>query len=277
MSNQSLKICPYCQTSITNLEDACVCAKCGIPHHRDCWQENRGCTTFGCDSMTARYYGDSQLTVGQTPPSIGYSPVAAQTIQVPEVSETPPAGVFCSSCGSQNPGDSRFCNRCGYPIAMTGGSTTTQPQYNPQPLYTQSYPPNYYELRQNEYGVFRGYAGFWLRFVAIIIDGLILMPVNFLITSMFGKYSIMWILASWLYFSIFESSKLRATPGKLALGLTVTDMDGSQIGFGKATGRHFGKIVSGLILFIGYMMAGWTERKQGLHDMMANCLVVNKG
>ena len=80
----------------------------------------------------------------------------------------------------------------------------------------------------------------------------------------------------WLYYSLFESSQLQATPGKMALGVVVTDMDGARISFARATGRHFGKIISAMILGIGYMMAGWTEKKQALHDMMANCLVVKK-
>lgn len=84
------------------------------------------------------------------------------------------------------------------------------------------------------------------------------------------------IVAIWLYFALFESSHLQATPGKLALGLRVTDLRGNRIGFGRATGRYFGKIISGLILDIGYMMAGWTGRKQALHDMMAGCCVVRK-
>jgi uncharacterized RDD family membrane protein YckC len=53
-------------------------------------------------------------------------------------------------------------------------------------------------------------------------------------------------------------------------------MNGEKISFGKATGRYFGKIISGMILCIGYIMAGFTEKKQALHDMMAGCLVVRK-
>jgi uncharacterized RDD family membrane protein YckC len=59
----------------------------------------------------------------------------------------------------------------------------------------------------------------------------------------------------------------------MALGLVVTDLDGQRISFGKASGRHFGKIISSLILCIGFIMAGFTERKQALHDIMAGTLV----
>ncbi|MCI0556277.1 MAG: RDD family protein, partial [Anaerolineae bacterium] len=63
---------------------------------------------------------------------------------------------------------------------------------------------------------------------------------------------------------------------KMALGIVVTDMNGNRISFGRATGRYFGKILSGLIIYIGYIMVAFTEKKQGLHDMMASCLVLNK-
>ena len=62
----------------------------------------------------------------------------------------------------------------------------------------------------------------------------------------------------------------------MALGLKVTDMEGNRISFGRATGRYFGKIISGMILYIGYIIAGFTEKKQALHDIMANCLVTRK-
>jgi len=83
------------------------------------------------------------------------------------------------------------------------------------------------------------------------------------------------VIMSWLYFALMESSSRGATLGKMALGIRVTDLSGNRISFGKATGRYFGKIVSSMILMIGYLMAAFTERKQALHDMMAGCLVVN--
>ncbi len=58
------------------------------------------------------------------------------------------------------------------------------------------------------------------------------------------------------------------------MGLKVKGLNGNKIGFGKATGRHFGKILSGMILFIGFIMAAFTEKKQALHDKMAGCLVI---
>jgi uncharacterized RDD family membrane protein YckC len=73
-----------------------------------------------------------------------------------------------------------------------------------------------------------------------------------------------------------ESSYLQATLGKMAIGIVVTDLEGKRISFARATGRHFAKIISGFILFIGYIMAGFTQKKQALHDLIADCLVVKK-
>jgi uncharacterized RDD family membrane protein YckC len=64
--------------------------------------------------------------------------------------------------------------------------------------------------------------------------------------------------------------------GKKALGLEVTDLQGRRISFARATGRFFGRIISGLILAIGFIMAGFTERKQALHDILAGCLVIRR-
>jgi len=152
------------------------------------------------------------------------------------------------------------------------------------------------------------YAGFWLRFVAYIIDDIIMGFVGFLISipfiggivfsaigigenpentenlvkglvgilgSVFGLIVVAVILG-WLYFALMESSKSQATLGKMALGLKVTDLDGDPISFARATARYFGKIISGMILYIGYILAGLTEKKQALHDIMAACLVVRK-
>jgi len=137
------------------------------------------------------------------------------------------------------------------------------------------------------------YAGFWLRFVAIIIDGFVFLPLTglslvlraaqhnaeetsveitlALVTIALALFS---IVVRWLYFALMESSAWQATLGKKALGLRVTGMDGQRIGFGRATGRYFGKILSALTLMVGFMMAGFTPRKQALHDMIAGTLVV---
>lgn len=150
------------------------------------------------------------------------------------------------------------------------------------------------------------YAGFWKRFVAYLIDSIVLSVAGILailpilgliglgvgsamsgdsesmvgfIMAAVGAYLIAILalmVASWLYYALMETSVNQGTLGKMALGIKVTDLNGNRISFGMATGRYFGKIVSSMIFMIGYIMAGFTEKKQALHDMMAGCLVVNK-
>jgi len=136
------------------------------------------------------------------------------------------------------------------------------------------------------------YAGFWKRFAAAIIDGIITTVGGFAIGFVFGIVmvaggtddpavlkgmgNILGLILVWIYFAVMESSPTQGTLGKMALGIKVTGLEGSKIGFGKATGRHFGKIISALILLIGFIMVAFTQKKQGLHDMMAGCLVVNR-
>ena len=136
------------------------------------------------------------------------------------------------------------------------------------------------------------YAGFWKRFAAFIIDTIITMIGSFAIGFMFGIIlvlggiddpevlevigNILCFFIGWLYFCVMESSSTQATLGKMALGIKVTDLEGNPIGFGKAAGRYFGKIISTVILLVGFTMVAFTEKKQGLHDMMAGCLVVNQ-
>lgn len=83
-------------------------------------------------------------------------------------------------------------------------------------------------------------------------------------------------VSGWLYYALMESSPKQATLGKMACGLYVTNIQGGRIGFGQASGRYFGMILSSLTLGIGFLMCAWTEKKQCLHDMMANCLILKK-
>lgn len=151
------------------------------------------------------------------------------------------------------------------------------------------------------------YAGFWKRVAAYIIDSIVLWVPNMAISKVMGSgaaeqalmqglqgsdpnaalaayaafYSAMMpamliqLILAWLYFSLCESSSWQATLGKLAIGIRVVDMDGNRISFLRATGRHFAKLLSGMILLIGYLMVAFTQRKQGLHDIIASTLVLN--
>jgi uncharacterized RDD family membrane protein YckC len=84
------------------------------------------------------------------------------------------------------------------------------------------------------------------------------------------------LVGEWLYFAILESSSWQATLGKKTLGLAVVNADGTRLTFGRACVRYVAKIVSGITLCIGYMMAGWTSQKRALHDMIAETLVVKR-
>ncbi|MEG6569728.1 RDD family protein [Thermoanaerobacterium thermosaccharolyticum] len=131
------------------------------------------------------------------------------------------------------------------------------------------------------------YAGFWRRTVAYLIDTLIMFAVLFPIEILLFAaglnednvrdfIDVIAIFYIFLYFTIMESSKLQATLGKMVMRIKVTDLNGNRITFGRAVGRFLGKILSGIILNIGFFMAGWTKHKQALHDIISGCLVVKE-
>jgi eukaryotic-like serine/threonine-protein kinase len=83
-------------------------------------------------------------------------------------------------------------------------------------------------------------------------------------------------IGKWLYFTCFESSRLQATLGKMMLGLKVTNISNMRLMFGQANVRFWSKSISSLILLIGFIMAGFTDKRQGLHDQIARTLVIKK-
>lgn len=140
------------------------------------------------------------------------------------------------------------------------------------------------------------YAGFWKRFLACLIDTVIVTVAMFVLGFALGFFfawlgllqdeqseffigmvlNLLGLILGVLYFVVMESSSRQATFGKALLGIKVTTTDGEQLTFWRAVGRYFGKILSGLIFCIGYLMVAFTEKKQGLHDLMSGCVVVNK-
>lgn len=192
--------------------------------------------------------------------------------------------MYCGKCGAEIGDDTERCNQCGEP-ANAAQDATDQPAAE--------------SVRPQQQPI--AYAGFWLRFVAFVLDllivGLATGPVTFkpLLSNVGAQASMRDIFAFymsgstqataitllmqliyWLYYAAFESSKWQATLGKKFIGIYVTDMNGTRISFARASGRHFGKLLSQFILFFGYVMAGFTEKKQALHDMLAGCLVMKK-
>ena len=134
------------------------------------------------------------------------------------------------------------------------------------------------------------FGGFWIRVGAEFIDTLVLlipqMLISFLIRAetpaademdqaiLEGMDFIIGIIVWWAYTAALHSSTWQATVGKKAVGLKVVDENGNRISFGRATGRYFAGLLSALILAIGYLMVGWTKKKQGLHDIIAGTYVI---
>jgi uncharacterized RDD family membrane protein YckC len=119
------------------------------------------------------------------------------------------------------------------------------------------------------------YAGFWTRFVAILIDWVVFVVAGGLISAVtFGAGAVVFLVGPWLYEAFMLSSEWQATLGKRAMSIAVTGLDGARISFARATARHFAKYISVLILCIGFIMAAFTAKKQALHDMIAETLVV---
>lgn len=131
------------------------------------------------------------------------------------------------------------------------------------------------------------YGGFWIRFVAYLIDAILLGLVGGVLWSIFGvpleetdwdsydpTINAISFVIGWLYFALLESSERGATIGKMAMGLRVVTSDGQRLTFMNATGRYFAKILSAIILCIGFIMIAFTDKKRGLHDIIAGTLVI---
>ena len=180
--------------------------------------------------------------------------------------------MYCSHCGQQVADTAIFCSQCGHPLA---GRAVAQP------------------------AVESVYASFWLRVGARLIDQFILgsfAMVGFmlfgiglagvsiaaqdrpefgapLVLAFIGLLALM-IVGPWLYQAILESSPRQATLGKIACGIKVTDLQGNRVSFGRATGRYFAGWITGMTWLIGYLMVAFTKRRQALHDMIAETVVV---
>lgn len=155
----------------------------------------------------------------------------------------------CQKCDQVNDPESKYCQSC-------NANGNNEPKiFYPVPVV---------------------YAGFWRRFLAILIDGLFLSVAGYLIGVLLGNdtSNVIGVVIGWLYFALMESSSNQGTLGKMAIGIKVTDLNGNKLTFGRATGRYFGKIISSLFLMLGFVIAGFTKKKQALHDIMSGCLVV---
>jgi uncharacterized RDD family membrane protein YckC len=216
--------------------------------------------------------------------------------------------MYCSKCGAAMGDGAAFCTSCGQAFAVAAA-----PLRAPMMSASVAAPMASGAAAVSAYAGYAAasrveYAGFWLRAVAYLIDNvvigigfiLILIPLIFLtglrgvletfhpnedmndigVFTLIGFFFLVATVSlafTWLYHALMESSEWQATLGKKALGLVVTDLAGQRLSFGRATGRHFGKIITNMVpLLIGYIMAGFTEKKQALHDMLAGCLVLRR-
>lgn len=209
--------------------------------------------------------------------------------------------MFCSKCGAAVTDGAAFCGACGQ---ATNSESSAQPQVGVGVGVVPPPPP------QTAAGIPVLYAGFWLRVVAAIIDYLIVgIPLGAIFFALIASampalvrmegqdpmviamtilprilvIAVISLAACWLYWALLESSEWQATLGKKALGLYVTDLEGRRATFGRTSGRFWGgrgigavPYLGGLYFLISCIMAGFTEKKQALHDMIANCLVLRK-
>jgi uncharacterized RDD family membrane protein YckC len=158
---------------------------------------------------------------------------------------------FCPQCGAALAEGAQFCGSCGY--RLSGGDPATAVQAGVE------------------------YAGFWIRLVSAIIDGVILFVVNLIVQFIVGggvAGFIVGILIGIAYSVGFWVGNNGQTPGKMAVGIRVQMENGEPIDIGPAVLRYIGYYVSGLILLIGFIMIAFTPKKQGLHDYIAKTVVI---
>jgi len=201
--------------------------------------------------------------------------------------------MYCTQCGARLPDGRGACQFCGT-LATASAATVGSQAMATSAAYAAPLgaPPVFRDKpRESMASDAHRYAGFWLRFVAAIIDWIVISIGSFVGGVVVGAFlliggmstgaldtffSLVGVIIVWLYYALMESSPWQATLGKKALGLVVTDGYGDRISFRRATARHWAKVLSNLTIGIGYIMAGFTSRKQALHDKVATTLVVKR-
>jgi len=204
-------------------------------------------------------------------------------------------GMFCPKCGKETDASGKYCQWCGADIEAVAPKAVMNIETDEEDAETP---------------LTGDYAGLGRRLFAFIIDAILLLILIPITASFFNlvqgvkyfyyytvqhapiasltdvgtpeaaiipiiaSFGALFIVVPWLYFAGFECSRGMATPGKTLLRIVVTDKEGNRISFARATLRHFAKFISTLIIFIGFIMIGFTKKRQGLHDKIAGCLVL---
>jgi uncharacterized RDD family membrane protein YckC len=180
--------------------------------------------------------------------------------------------MFCPRCGREAQSGAAYCVSCGAaldPAAAPVPASAPAPVSAPAPAVVR-------------------YGGFWRRFVSFWIDAILLWIASAILTVSMGRdlferdfgspqtmlANFISLVVGWLYSALLESGPRQATLGQMVIGIQVTDLGYRRISFARATGRHFAQILCAVTVGVGYLMIAFTEKKQGLHDMVAGCLVV---
>ena len=189
--------------------------------------------------------------------------------------------VTCGRCGWQGE-EARYCTRCGNDLSAASG--TPQATFPPPPLRPPA--PGPVTGAPRVFTAIRP-AGFWIRVVAVLIDGVVLIVAQGIL---FGAGWMLWGSglsagmavkgATQLFSSLIGAAYTIAfhwiwgqTLGKMALQIRVVSMEGGPLSFGQAVGRYFATFLSALILGIGFVMAGVRSDKRALHDLLAGTRV----
>ena len=185
--------------------------------------------------------------------------------------------VTCPRCGWQGE-QARYCARCGGDLSAVPGAAPSLFPPPPHPTTSPGMMPVSAALRP---------AGFWIRFVAVMIDGVVLLVAQGIL---FGAGWAFWgggmdagmavKAATHLFSSLIGAGYSIVfhwlwgqTLGKMALQVKVVSMDGGPLSFGQSVGRYFATFLSALILGIGFIMAGVRSDKRALHDLLAGTRV----
>ena len=178
-----------------------------------------------------------------------------------------PARRTCARCRHRNDADSTFCVNCGLPfegeqVVSRADDPTIGPNGAP-------------------------YQGFWIRVVALLIDYIVLYITFIGILAIFGQLEAYFATDDWTQYDTYYGllfvlynvvlvGSFGATLGKYIVGIRIVQGDGSRVGYGRALARYLATFLSGLLLGIGFLMVAFSQKKRGLHDVIADTIVVKR-